>query len=59
MWISELGIHYKLGLDGLNLFLVLLTGILWFACTLWAPFTAPDRPPMRSCSSAAGYSRKQ
>ncbi|HUR84429.1 MAG TPA: NADH-quinone oxidoreductase subunit M [Solirubrobacteraceae bacterium] len=35
-WIAELGIHYKLGLDGLNLFLVLLTGILWFACTLWA-----------------------
>ena len=35
-WIAELGISYKLGLDGLNLFLVLLTGILWFACTLWA-----------------------
>jgi NADH-quinone oxidoreductase subunit M len=35
-WIKELGISYKLGLDGLNLFLVLLTGILWFACTLWA-----------------------
>ena len=24
-WIAELGIHYKLGVDGLNLFLVLLT----------------------------------
>ncbi len=36
IWIGELGIHYKLGLDGLNLFLVLLTGVLWFACTLWA-----------------------
>jgi NADH-quinone oxidoreductase subunit M len=35
-WIAELGISYKLGLDGLNLFLVVLTGILWFACTLWA-----------------------
>jgi NADH-quinone oxidoreductase subunit M len=43
-WIGELGIHYKLGLDGLNVFLVLLTGILWFACTLWASFTEWDRP---------------
>jgi NADH-quinone oxidoreductase subunit M len=43
-WIGELGIHYKLGIDGLNLFLVLLTGILWFACTLWASFTAWEKP---------------
>ena len=28
-WISELGIHYKLGVDGLNLFLILLTALLW------------------------------
>jgi NADH-quinone oxidoreductase subunit M len=44
MWISELGIHYKLGLDGLNLFLILLTGILWFACTLWASFSQWEKP---------------
>lgn len=44
MWISELGIHYKLGLDGLNLFLVALTGILWFACTLWASFSSWEKP---------------
>jgi NADH-quinone oxidoreductase subunit M len=43
-WIAELGIHYKLGLDGLNLFLVLLTGILWFACTLWASYRDWDKP---------------
>ena len=36
MWISALGIHYKLGIDGLNLFLVLLTTILCTASTLWA-----------------------
>ena len=30
-WISELGIHYKLGVDGLNLFLVLLTTLLFIA----------------------------
>jgi NADH-quinone oxidoreductase subunit M len=44
MWISELGIHYKLGLDGLNLFLIALTGILWFACTLWASFSEWEKP---------------
>jgi NADH-quinone oxidoreductase subunit M len=36
MWISELGIHYKLGVDGLNLFLVLLTTLLFSASMLWA-----------------------
>lgn len=41
-WIGELGIHYKLGVDGLNLFLVLLTAILWLACTLWATFWTPE-----------------
>ena len=35
-WIADLGISYKLGMDGLNLFLVLLTALLWAACTLWA-----------------------
>ena len=29
MWISALGIHYKLGLDGLNVALVLLTTVLF------------------------------
>jgi NADH-quinone oxidoreductase subunit M len=43
-WIAELGISYKLGLDGLNLFLVLLTGLLWFACTLWASMREFDKP---------------
>jgi NADH-quinone oxidoreductase subunit M len=53
-WIGELGIHYKLGLDGLNLFLVLLTAILWFACTLWATFwtPAPDGPADEGVSQA-------
>jgi NADH-quinone oxidoreductase subunit M len=44
IWIGELGIHYKLALDGLNLFLVLLTAILWFFCTLWASFGAWEKP---------------
>jgi NADH-quinone oxidoreductase subunit M len=36
LWISQLGIHYKLGVDGLNLFLILLTTVLFAASTLWA-----------------------
>ncbi|KKL56420.1 hypothetical protein LCGC14_2245600 [marine sediment metagenome] len=32
-WISELGIHYKLGVDGLNLFLIALTALLWVVAT--------------------------
>src|SRR6185436_5209989 len=28
-WISELGIHYRLGVDGINLFLIMLTALLW------------------------------
>jgi NADH-quinone oxidoreductase subunit M len=36
MWISELGIHYKLGVDGLNLFLILLTRSSSSPATLWA-----------------------
>jgi NADH-quinone oxidoreductase subunit M len=34
VWISELGIHYKLGIDGLNVFLVALTTLLFAAATL-------------------------
>jgi NADH-quinone oxidoreductase subunit M len=43
-WIAELGISYKLGVDGLNLFLVLLTAILWLACTLWAGQRDYEKP---------------
>ncbi|MBJ7328991.1 MAG: NADH-quinone oxidoreductase subunit M [Solirubrobacteraceae bacterium] len=35
-WIKALGINYKLGVDGLNVFLLLLTAVLWFGATLWA-----------------------
>jgi NADH-quinone oxidoreductase subunit M len=43
-WISELGIHYKLGVDGLNVFLILLTGILFVAAVLAAGFKEWERP---------------
>jgi NADH-quinone oxidoreductase subunit M len=44
VWISALGIHYKLGLDGLNVALVLLTTVLFAASTVWASFREWDRP---------------
>jgi len=43
-WIDELGISYALGVDGLNLFLIGLTAILWVAATLAACLREWDRP---------------
>jgi NADH-quinone oxidoreductase subunit M len=45
-WISELGIRWKLGLDGLNLFLVLLACVLWVASTIWASLREWERPKL-------------
>ena len=44
VWISSLGIHYKLGLDGLNVALVVLTCVLFTASLAWAAFREWDRP---------------
>ncbi|HEX2398043.1 MAG TPA: NADH-quinone oxidoreductase subunit M [Solirubrobacteraceae bacterium] len=44
VWISQLGIHYKLGLDGLNLFLILLTALVFAAGMLAASLREWDRP---------------
>jgi NADH-quinone oxidoreductase subunit M len=43
-WIRELGIHYKLGVDGLNLFLILLATVLFLASALWAAMSEWERP---------------
>jgi NADH-quinone oxidoreductase subunit M len=43
-WISDLGIRYQLGIDGLNLFMVVLTAVAWVPCTLVAFFREHDRP---------------
>jgi len=43
-WISALGIHYKLGLDGLNVALVVLTCVLFSTSLAWAAFREWDRP---------------
>ena len=44
VWISSLGIHYKLGLDGLNVALVVLTTVLFSASLLWASMREWERP---------------
>jgi NADH-quinone oxidoreductase subunit M len=43
-WIAALGIHYKLGLDGLNLFLVALTALVFAASIATANLREWERP---------------
>lgn len=43
-WIPGLGVDYSLGLDGLNVFLVLLTALLWTGATAFAAFREQQRP---------------
>jgi NADH-quinone oxidoreductase subunit M len=42
VWISELGIHYKLGVSGLNVVLVAMTALLFFAAILASSLRAGD-----------------
>jgi NADH-quinone oxidoreductase subunit M len=44
VWISELGIHYKLGISGLNVFLIGLTTLLFAAATIAANMREWERP---------------
>src|SRR5918992_157008 len=41
-WIPELGIRYQLGIDGLNIFLVALTALLWAPATVWGALRTED-----------------
>ena len=43
-WISGLGVDYSLGIDGLNVFLILLTTVLWTGATAFAAFREQERP---------------
>ncbi|HVY96084.1 MAG TPA: NADH-quinone oxidoreductase subunit M [Solirubrobacterales bacterium] len=45
-WISGLGVDYSLGIDGLNLFLVLLTAVLWTGGIAFAAFREQERPQL-------------
>ena len=47
VWISELGIHYKLGVSGLNVFLVGLTTLLFAAATIAANLRTGTPPTPR------------
>ncbi len=43
-WIAELGVRYQLGVDGLNLFMIALTALLWVPSTIWGALRTTDRP---------------
>src|SRR6266511_3509342 len=42
-WIPDLGVRYQLGVDGISLFLVLLTALLWAGATAFSAFRMPER----------------
>jgi NADH-quinone oxidoreductase subunit M len=42
-WIPELGVSYQLGIDGISVFLVLLTALLWAGAVLWSALHRPER----------------
>jgi NADH-quinone oxidoreductase subunit M len=44
VWIKQLGIHYKLGIDGLNLFLIALAAFIFLVCIVWAAFREWEHP---------------
>jgi NADH-quinone oxidoreductase subunit M len=46
VWIAQLGTHYKLGVDGLNLFLILLTALLFAAAFVSSATRTWERPRM-------------
>ncbi len=44
VWIKQLGIHYKLGIDGLNIWLIGLAGFLFLVCIVWAALREWESP---------------
>jgi NADH-quinone oxidoreductase subunit M len=44
VWIKQLGIHYKLGIDGLNLALIGLAAFLFLVCLVWAALREWENP---------------
>jgi NADH-quinone oxidoreductase subunit M len=43
-WIKQLGIHYRLGIDRINLWLIVVTALLWVPITIVAAVREWDRP---------------
>lgn len=46
MWIKQLGIHYKLGVDGLNVVLLVVTAVLFAGAFVWAGRQEWERPKL-------------
>jgi NADH-quinone oxidoreductase subunit M len=42
-WIGDLGVSYSLGIDGISLFLIVLTTLLWTGATVFSAIRRPDR----------------
>ena len=42
-WIPDLGVRYELGVDGLSIFMILLTSLLWTASYAYSAIQVPDR----------------
>jgi NADH-quinone oxidoreductase subunit M len=42
-WIPDLGVRYQLGVDGISIFLTLLTALLWAGATVFSAFRADER----------------
>ena len=53
-WIPELGIRYKLGVDGLNVWLIGLTTVVATACALWLIVRPVVRPRLFAFHFALG-----
>jgi NADH-quinone oxidoreductase subunit M len=53
-WIPELGIHYKLGLTGLNIFLLTLTALVWLVATIGSSLRDWQRPRLYYLMLALG-----
>ena len=49
VWIGALGIHYKLGADGLNMILILITTLLFSAALVWSSLREWERPRLFYC----------
>ncbi|HTW11803.1 MAG TPA: NADH-quinone oxidoreductase subunit M [Solirubrobacteraceae bacterium] len=46
VWIASLGIHYKLGINGLNVALILLTTVLFTVSLAWSAQREVERPKL-------------
>jgi len=45
-WIKQLGIHYRLGIDRINLWLIVVTALLWVPITVMAAVRDWDQPKL-------------